>query len=187
MFPMNTLSTKVLFDAGTTHSFINPTTVKQMACAVEEMDVHLYVSTLIGSIYQTDLVVQNCSITIQDGVLFDDLVVLGMQGYDVILGMELLTKYHATIDCKQKTLALVTPEGENFVYKGVNSNCIVPLISATTVCKFLRKACDAYLCAIEVMETPGLEPKDILIVQEFLEVFQEVLGLPPDREIEFAI
>jgi len=39
----------------------------------------------------------------------------------------------------------------------------------------------------EVLETPKLEPKDLPIVQEFLEVFQEVPGLPPDREIEFAI
>jgi len=38
-----------------------------------------------------------------------------------------------------------------------------------------------------VLETPELESKDIPIVQEFLDVFQEVPGLPPDREIEFAI
>jgi len=43
------------------------------------------------------------------------------------------------------------------------------------------------LCAVEVLETPELEPKDIPVVQEFLEVFQEVPGLPPDREIEFVI
>ena len=36
-------------------------------------------------------------------------------------------------------------------------------------------------------ETPGLEPRDIPVVQEFLEVFQEVLGLPPEREIKFTI
>jgi len=28
MFPVNTSPTRVLFDAGATHSFINPTTVK---------------------------------------------------------------------------------------------------------------------------------------------------------------
>jgi len=51
----------------------------------------------------------------------------------------------------------------------------------------LSKGCFAFLCAVEVLETPELEPKDIPVVQEFLEVFQEVPGLPPDREIEFAI
>jgi len=36
------------------------------------------------------------------------------------------------------------------------------------------------MCAVEMLETPDLEPKDIPIVQEFLDVFQEVSGLPFD-------
>jgi len=51
----------------------------------------------------------------------------------------------------------------------------------------LSKGCTAFLCAVEVLEIPELEPRVIPIVQEFLEVFQEVPGLPPNREIEFAI
>jgi len=91
-------------------------------------------------------------------------VVLDIQGYDVILGMDWLTRYRATIDCKQKTLTIVTPEGENLIFKGGDSNRLVPLISATRVCKLLKKGCTVFLCAIEVLETPGLDPKDIPVV-----------------------
>jgi len=87
-FTVNTLPTKVLFDASPTHSFINPAIAKRLACAFEEMDVQLCVSTLIGSLYQADVIVRNCSITIQNRLFVADLVVLGIQGYDVILGME---------------------------------------------------------------------------------------------------
>jgi len=187
MFPVNTFPTKVLFDAGATHSFINCAIAKQIVCAVEDLNVHLCVSTLVGSVYQTDRVVQNCSIMIQNREFFADLVVLDIQGYDVILGMDWLTKYRATIDCKEKMLTVVTPEGENFVFKSGDSNHSAPLISATRVCKLMEKGCTASLCAIEVLETPELDPKDIPIMQEFLDVFQEVQGLPPDQEIEFAI
>jgi len=38
-FVVNTLPTKVLFDVGATHSFINPATAKQIACVLEEMDI----------------------------------------------------------------------------------------------------------------------------------------------------
>jgi len=31
--------TRVLFDAGATHSFINPITAKRLACKLDEMDV----------------------------------------------------------------------------------------------------------------------------------------------------
>ena len=99
MFPVNTLPTKVLFDAGATHSFSNPATAKRIVCAVEDMNVHLCVSTPIGSVYQTDQIVRDCSIVIQNRE-FIDLVVLDIQGYDVILGMDWLTAYQATIDCK---------------------------------------------------------------------------------------
>ena len=33
-----------------------------------------------------------------------DVVLLEIQGYDVILGMDWLAKYKATIDCKRKIL-----------------------------------------------------------------------------------
>jgi len=98
-----------------------------------------------------------------------------------------LTAYQATIDCKQKKLTLVTSEGENLIVKSANSNLFAPLISATRVSKMLSKGCTAFLCVVEVLETPELAPRDIPIVQEFLEVFQEVPGLPLHRKIEFAI
>ena len=58
-----------------TDSFINPATAKQIACAVEEIDVHICASTPMGSVYQTDRVVRNCPIMIQNRVLFVDLIV----------------------------------------------------------------------------------------------------------------
>ena len=79
-FIVNTLPTTVLFDGGATHSFINPTIAKQLASAFEELDVHLCVSTPIGSLYQADLILRNCSITIQDQMFFADLVLLGIHG-----------------------------------------------------------------------------------------------------------
>ena len=75
-FTVNTLPTKVLFDAGATHSFINPTIAKRLTCAFEEMDVRLCVLTPVGSLYQADLIVRNCSITIRNRLFVADLVVL---------------------------------------------------------------------------------------------------------------
>jgi len=40
---------------------------------------------------------------------------------------------------------------------------------------------------VEASDTQELDLKNNPMVQEFLEVIQEVPGLPPDREIEFAI
>ena len=64
MFPVNTSPTRVLFDAGATHSFINTATVKQIADGVKDMNVQLCVSTPTGSVYQTEQIVWNCPIVI---------------------------------------------------------------------------------------------------------------------------
>jgi len=115
-----------------------------------------------------------------------DLILSGIQGYNVILGMDLLAKYYATIDYKHKTLVLVTPEGESLVHKGKHPNYTIPLILAAKPHKLVGKGCAAFLCAV-VINTPELELENIPIVQKFPEVFQEVPGLPPVRKIEFAI
>ena len=158
-----------------------------MNCTFEELDAQLCVTTPIGSMYQSNLVAQNCTINIRGRLFFADLILLGIYGYDVILGMDWLTKYQAMIDCNRRTLVVVTPEGERFTYREDYPTPIVPLISATKACKLVEKGCTAYLCAIEVTETPEVTLRNIPIVQEFLEVSQEIPGLPPDRDLEFAI
>jgi len=89
--------------------------------------------------------------------------------------------YRATIDCKWKTTALVTREGDKIVHKGNHSSPTIPVISVTKAYKLMGKGCTAYLCAVEAGETPKLELKDIPIAQEFPEVFQEVPGLSLDQ------
>jgi len=87
-FLVNTLPTRISFDVGATHSFINPGTTKRLICQLDEMDVQLCVTTPVGSTDQSELVVRNCPIVIQEKVFPADLVLLGIQGYDVILGMD---------------------------------------------------------------------------------------------------
>ena len=163
-FVVNTIPVKVLFDAGATHSFINPTIAAQMICVLEELDVCLCVTTPIGSTYQSELIARKCSITIQDGLFLADLILLGIHGYDVILGMDWLTKYRATIDCKRKTLTIFTSEGESILYSRSHSGPTIPIISTAKACKLVGKGCAAYLCAVEVNDVQELNIGDIPIV-----------------------
>jgi len=118
MLRVNTMPVTVLFDAGATHSFINPDTASRMNCECTELDLKLHVTTPVGSVYQIERVARNCAITISGRSFRGDLILLGIQGYDVILGMDWLTQYQATIDCNKKTLTLTTSEGERIQYKG---------------------------------------------------------------------
>jgi len=57
------------------------------------------------------------------------------------------------------------------VYKGKHPNYSIPLILAAKAHKLGGKGCTTFLCAVDVIDTPELELKNISIVQEFLEVF----------------
>jgi len=81
---VNVIPVTVLFDAGATHSFVNPITVARMACKFEDLDVQLYITTPVGSVYQAGRVARNCTIVILGRLLLGDLILLEIQGYDVI-------------------------------------------------------------------------------------------------------
>jgi len=51
----------------------------------------------------------------------------------------------------------------------------------------LKKGCQGYLYVTEAIEQKDLDLNEILVVREFPHVFQEVPGLPLDREIKFTI
>jgi len=81
---VNHLSTRVLFDAGATYSFINRATAKRLAYKRNEMDMQLCITTPVGSTYQIEAIIKNYPIVIHDIVL-PLVVLLEIQGYDMIL------------------------------------------------------------------------------------------------------
>jgi hypothetical protein len=106
------------------------------------------------------------------GIAFPaNLIVMGTQGIDVILGMNWLDKYQAVISCDKRTIKLVSPLGEEVVTE------LVPPEPKKGSC---------YQMAIKNSEADPSE--SIRVVSEFLDVFPKDLpGMPPERNVEFAI
>ena len=87
-----------------------------------------------------------------------------------------------------KRVTLRTPNEDEVTFIGERSNHLSDVISATTTRTMVWKGCEAYLAY--VIETEKVRPSvsDIPTVSDFPNVFSEELpGLPPQREIEFAI
>ncbi|KAJ8633073.1 hypothetical protein MRB53_026409 [Persea americana] len=111
-----------------------------------------------------------------------------MYDFDVILGMDWLAGYHATMDCFHKTLSFKleeTPAG--VLFQGERRNPYPRFISALNADRLVRSGCEGYLAFImEDKRSQGV--KEIPIVCEFLDIFpKEIPGLPPVREIDFTI
>jgi hypothetical protein len=100
-----------------------------------------------------------------------NLIVMGTQGIDVILGMNWLDEYQAIISCDKRTIKLVSPLEEEVV--------------AELVSPEPRKG-GYHQMAIDSKEADSLET--IKVVSEFPDVFPKDLpGMPPEQKVEFAI
>lgn len=66
------------------------------------MDFILTVSTPLGKIMLTELVCKACTLRIRDRELIVDLILIEFEDFDIILGMDFLASYHATIHCYTK-------------------------------------------------------------------------------------
>ena len=65
---------------------------------------------------------------------------------------------------------------------------MINLISSIKAPNLIRKGCIAYLVMIKDLNQLILDLKDVLVVQEFPNMFpKKVLGLPQNREIKFTI
>ncbi|XP_057997932.1 uncharacterized protein LOC131176929 [Hevea brasiliensis] len=61
-------------------------------------------------------------------------------------------------------------------------------VSTISARKMMMHGCQGYLALVKDMYAEGINMKDIPIVREFMDAFlEELLGLPPEREMEFCI
>ena len=91
----------ILIDSGATNSFINPTLAKKLGKSLSILDAPFCVSMPSGNFLEAS-VLKDFPLLIEGHVLTADLVVLGIYDFDIILGMDWLSKHHATIECHEK-------------------------------------------------------------------------------------
>ena len=106
----------------------------------------------------------------------------------MILGMDWLSRHRAIVDCRMKRVTVRTLNDSEVIFIGERPNHLSKVISATVARKMVQKGCEAYLAY--VIDTVKARPSvsDIPTVSDFPDMFlKELLGLPPQREIEFAI
>ncbi|XP_020108538.1 uncharacterized protein LOC109724208 [Ananas comosus] len=93
------------------------------------------------------------------------LVFKKLKDFDVILGMDWLSKYYATIHCRSKVITFREPGQEEFTYRDCRSSRFAAMVSATRARKLINSGCTAYLATVVEAErtTPALEELSVPI------------------------
>ncbi|GJU54376.1 hypothetical protein Tco_1228090 [Tanacetum coccineum] len=115
--------------------------------------------------------------------------------FDVIIGMDCLSMYHAIITYAEKIIRIPWGSKTLIVYGDISNQgnaTHLNIISCTKTQKYLLKRHHVFLAHVTTKETENKlgdkRLEDVPIVRDFPEVFsEELLGLPPTRQVEFQI
>ena len=158
----------VLFDSGSTHSFIFEEFVELAHLEKELLEITLSVSTLAHELLLATRRVKGGGITISGRVIEATLIVLSMQDFDVILGMDWLGENRVLIDCETRIVTLRFPSGDNFTYKGATSKGAPSVITLLRAKKLFRSGASAFLASVTLDNSNERTFSSVHIVREFV-------------------
>ncbi|KAA3459053.1 DNA/RNA polymerases superfamily protein [Gossypium australe] len=177
-----------LIDVGSTHSYVASSIVETMNLDPEITSRKMNVISPLGHSVEVSKLYRDVPLELQGVMFLADLMELSFGEFDLIIGMDWLVKYQASLDCAAKRMVLKTMEGEEVVMIGNRRDYLSNVVSALKAEKLVRKGCGAFLMHVCTLEAKDAAVKNARTVGEFTDVFPEELpGLPPDREIEFGI
>ncbi|GJV98568.1 putative reverse transcriptase domain-containing protein [Tanacetum coccineum] len=167
-FPLKNHFATTLFDSGADYRFVSTTFIPLLGIEPSELCFRYEIEIASGQLVEINKVIKWCKLEIEGRVFDIDLIPFGNGSFDVIIGMDWLSNHKAKIIYHEKVVRIPLLDGKVLIVLGERpKEKAILLMSA--------KASDK-------------KQEEIIVVRDFLEVFlDDLLGLPPLREIEFRI
>ncbi|GJZ43555.1 putative reverse transcriptase domain-containing protein [Tanacetum coccineum] len=158
----------ILFDSGAEKSFVSSAFTPFIDIAPTALNTSYEVELADGKVVSTNTILCSCTLVLSDHVFKIDLLPTRLGSFDVIVGMDWLSCRRAVIDCYEKIVRIPLPNGEILEVQGERP--------------------EKDLGSLACIKADEKKLDDIRVVRDFPEVFlDDLLGLPPVREIEFCI
>ena len=98
-----------LVDPGATHSFASKPFLDHFQIETQPLEGRMRISLPAGDPLVSDIVVKDSRVMIGGQEFPADLVALDMRDFDVVLGMDWLSRHRTTVDCYKKKVKLHRP------------------------------------------------------------------------------
>jgi hypothetical protein len=102
--------------------------------------------------------------------------------------MDWLDMHHVILDFYNKIFTCLDEEGKQKTMEGIPSPISLRDISSLDMRRCFRKGCQLHATHVEELancKIPSFE--EFIVLQWYAYVFEEILGLPPKRDIYFSI
>ena len=132
-----------LIDPGSTHSYICTDIPSLGNLPRSETEYDILVTNPLGHSVIVNKVYRDCPIKIREYEFMGDLIELSFREFDVILGMDWLSRHLAIVDCRMKRVTLRTPIKDEVTFIGERSNHLSNVIFTATARTMVQKGCEA--------------------------------------------
>jgi hypothetical protein len=117
-----------------------------------------------------------------------DVNIIPLGSYYFLIRMDWLEKYHAILDCYNKTITSLDEEGKQYKVQGSPRAVALREILDMQLKKNFKKRCQVFAAHMEDATKDIVQSiEDHLALKVFVDVFGEILGFPPKKDIEFSI
>ncbi|GJR90776.1 putative reverse transcriptase domain-containing protein [Tanacetum coccineum] len=103
-FLLNQYLAKVLFDSGADKSFISISFASMLNIPSITIDTFYDIEMADGNLVSTNNVIKGCTLTLLNQPFEIDLMPIKLGSFDVVIGMDWLSKYHVKILCDEKVI-----------------------------------------------------------------------------------
>ncbi|GKE97252.1 putative reverse transcriptase domain-containing protein, partial [Tanacetum coccineum] len=140
-----------------------------------------------GNLVGINTVIQGCTLILLNQPFEIDLMPIKLGSFDIVIGMDWLSKYHARIICDEKVVHIPI-DGETLIIRGDRSKTRLSLISCIKNERYISRGYQVFVAQLMEKKSDEKRLENIPVVREFLKVFPEDLpGLPPILQVKFQI
>ncbi|GJX62546.1 putative reverse transcriptase domain-containing protein [Tanacetum coccineum] len=118
MFLLNQHLARVLFDSGADKSFVSISLASMLNIPPIALDTTYDIEMADGNLVGSNTIIQGCTLILLNQPFEIDLMQIKLGSFDVIIGMDWLSKYHARILYDEKVVHVLI-DGETLIIRGV--------------------------------------------------------------------
>ncbi|GJU13390.1 putative reverse transcriptase domain-containing protein [Tanacetum coccineum] len=129
MFLLNQHLARVLFDSGADKSFVSISLASMLNIPPITIDTFTMRNMADGNLASTNTVIQGATLTLLNQPFKIDLMLIKLGSFDVVIGMDWLSKYHARIICDEKVIHIPI-NGETLIIRVVGKRFNIARVKA---------------------------------------------------------
>ncbi|GKC09857.1 putative reverse transcriptase domain-containing protein [Tanacetum coccineum] len=173
MFLLNQHLARVLFDSGADKSFVSISLASMLNIPPITLDTTYDIEMADGNLVGTNTVIQSCTLILLNQPFKIDLMPIKLGSFDVVIGMDWLSKYHARIICDEKVVHIPI-DGETLIIRGDRSKTRLSLISCIKTERYISRGYQVFIAQVMEKKSDERRLEDIPVVRNFWKFFLKI-------------